>query len=150
MCTFLLTGVQGSGTLQVLSCPCKMDTLSFWSLYLYWLLSLYFYLSLLTLYWDLSLYLYLSLLTLLTGHLVQGSGTIPVCLVSTDDGLCLLRPQSGGYPLNLICLLVVRGDRQLLLGVPRSLDDGRQTVTVVGLVRSTPTPSILSCLLLFL
>ena len=83
--------------------------------------------------WDLSLYLYLSLLTLLTGHLVQGSGTIPVCLVSTDEGLCPLRPQSGGYPLNLICLLVVWGDRQLLLGVPRS-DEGLQTVTGVGLV----------------
>ena len=32
MCTFLLTCVQGSGTLLVLSWPCKMDTLSFLSL----------------------------------------------------------------------------------------------------------------------
>ena len=87
------------------------------------------------------------------------------CLISTDemdpcpvstDGWSLscihrwidlvLCPQLGGYLPILFVSSVVLGDWRLLLGVPRSLDDGRQAVTVVEIVRSTPPPSVLSCL----
>ena len=70
----------------------------------------------------------------MTGYLVQVSRILLVCLVSTVRWISS----------DLICLLVAWGDWQLLLGVPGSLDDGVQTVTVVGLVKSTPVPSTLS------
>ena len=66
-----------------MSWPCKMDTLSFWSLSTELLIQdlriLLVLSSYLSLYWLLSWYLYLSLLP---GHLVQDSRMLLVCPVS--------------------------------------------------------------------